>query len=446
MRRLFPFLSAGVLLATIAAPTFAQQRLFAAGPSGIVELDPRAGSVGTILRRFATAVPEDPRGGGIVSMAGGAFLVWPDGGSVALLDTRSGAVQRFSFPDFQPLRVVGTDGNFRLVVTGVNRGYQHGVVLVADARTGSIRRIDLGPGRRPELIAYAPGRDLLFAGKPREVNAFGGFDFADVEVYDAGTGALLKTLDLSSARATSLAVNTAGTRLFVPSYPLGIYAVDTQSGAIVASSNEQRPWSTLILDEARHRLFGVFDGLEAFSMDSLQSIGRSSAPKLRIPDPPGIESPRLKTDVAVSPVSATIFAFEGGYVNYNYYPGTCQQVNLVAINAATGEERTVVDLMAKAINDCFLRLVRITEPLAPAAFTATTSGRRVTLTWTPPVGATRYEIEAGAAPGQGGVVLPTSDSTLVVDNVPPGTYYVRVRAINTIGKSSPSQEVQLIVQ
>lgn len=37
------------------------------------------------------------------------------------------------------------------------------------------------------------------------------------------------------------------------------------------------------------------------------------------------------------------------------------------------------------------------------------------------------------------------DSLLVVDDVPPGVYHLRVRAIHTIGKSGASPEIRVIV-
>jgi predicted phage tail protein len=63
-----------------------------------------------------------------------------------------------------------------------------------------------------------------------------------------------------------------------------------------------------------------------------------------------------------------------------------------------------------------------------------------------PLGATQYEIEAGSAPGLADLAtVRVTDPQLVVDGVPTGTYYVRVRAINTIGKSGASREVQVVV-
>lgn len=90
-------------------------------------------------------------------------------------------------------------------------------------------------------------------------------------------------------------------------------------------------------------------------------------------------------------------------------------------------------------------------PQAPTALTATAALSSVTLSWTPASGggpAQRYLLDAGTAPGVynvGTIVLNQTATTTTVDNVPPGTYYVRVRAQNAAGTSGPSPEAQVVV-
>ncbi len=90
-------------------------------------------------------------------------------------------------------------------------------------------------------------------------------------------------------------------------------------------------------------------------------------------------------------------------------------------------------------------------PQAPTALTATTSLSSVTLSWTPASGggpAQRYLLDAGTAPGVynvGTIVLNQTATTTTVNNVPPGTYYVRIRAQNAAGTSGPSPEAQVVV-
>ena len=56
-------------------------------------------------------------------------------------------------------------------------------------------------------------------------------------------------------------------------------------------------------------------------------------------------------------------------------------------------------------------------------------------------------MKAGSAPGLANLArITVTEPQLVVEDVPSGLYYLRVRAINTIGKSAASRDVQVIVQ
>lgn len=87
------------------------------------------------------------------------------------------------------------------------------------------------------------------------------------------------------------------------------------------------------------------------------------------------------------------------------------------------------------------------RPLSPSGLSATWVGTSAQLTWTRPSGAqmpTSYVIEAGASPGSaniGSVNVGNTGSFLV--DVPPGTYYVRVRGVSASGVSDASNEVVL---
>ena len=78
-----------------------------------------------------------------------------------------------------------------------------------------------------------------------------------------------------------------------------------------------------------------------------------------------------------------------------------------------------------------------------------TSGPTVTLTWTASGSPTSYIVEASSSPG-GSANLASlntgnAQTTLTVPRVPPGVYYVRVRAVDSSGPSAPSNEVQVTV-
>src|SRR5205823_4513755 len=92
----------------------------------------------------------------------------------------------------------------------------------------------------------------------------------------------------------------------------------------------------------------------------------------------------------------------------------------------------------------------IVAPGPPMLAPATISGNTVTLNWTPAAGdaATSYVLEAGSASGRSDLANADTRSqqpTLTATEVPPGTYFVRVRARNASGTSAPSNEISVVV-
>lgn len=87
----------------------------------------------------------------------------------------------------------------------------------------------------------------------------------------------------------------------------------------------------------------------------------------------------------------------------------------------------------------------------PLELSAGVSGATVTLAWQAPAygqGPFSYRLEAGSAPGLANAAVATfaSPSAAVFGGVPPGVYYVRVRAINALGLGPASNEVMVVVR
>jgi hypothetical protein len=85
-------------------------------------------------------------------------------------------------------------------------------------------------------------------------------------------------------------------------------------------------------------------------------------------------------------------------------------------------------------------------PGPPGQLAFTLSGNTVILTWSAPtLGApTSYLVEAGSASGASNLAQFNTGSalaTLTVTNVPAGTYFVRIRAVNADGAGPPSNEI-----
>jgi predicted phage tail protein len=94
----------------------------------------------------------------------------------------------------------------------------------------------------------------------------------------------------------------------------------------------------------------------------------------------------------------------------------------------------------------------VPSPPGPPAFTsAQASGNTVTLNWVAPTFGTAmsYVIEAGSAAGQANLAVVNTgntNTTISFGGVPPGTYYVRLRAVNAQGMSIVSNERVVMVQ
>jgi hypothetical protein len=87
-------------------------------------------------------------------------------------------------------------------------------------------------------------------------------------------------------------------------------------------------------------------------------------------------------------------------------------------------------------------------PGAPSALTHQVAGSNVSLMWQAPGSAVDdYVIEAGSQPALSNLVVVRVGNVLSFSaaDVPPGTYYVRVRAFNAAGEGPPSNEVAVFV-
>lgn len=93
-------------------------------------------------------------------------------------------------------------------------------------------------------------------------------------------------------------------------------------------------------------------------------------------------------------------------------------------------------------------VVVVAPPGPPMNLTASVSDTSVSLTWTPPAGdgAEWYLVEAGSRSGAGDLArIVTTQLFFSTAGVAPGTYYVRVRAVNTAGIGAASNEVLVSV-
>ncbi len=84
-------------------------------------------------------------------------------------------------------------------------------------------------------------------------------------------------------------------------------------------------------------------------------------------------------------------------------------------------------------------------PQAPAAMSALANGPTAGLWWTAVAGATGYRLEAGSVPGASDLAIVDLPGNQFTTQVPPGVFWVRVRAMNAWGISARSPEARLVV-
>jgi hypothetical protein len=95
---------------------------------------------------------------------------------------------------------------------------------------------------------------------------------------------------------------------------------------------------------------------------------------------------------------------------------------------------------------CDLHALLVRSPFPPTGLAASVTGDSVTLQWDDPGDTLEFEVEFGVLPGQPiGILRVGQTRTVSYSGVPPGCYYVRVRAINELGRSEPSHEIRVIV-
>jgi hypothetical protein len=91
----------------------------------------------------------------------------------------------------------------------------------------------------------------------------------------------------------------------------------------------------------------------------------------------------------------------------------------------------------------------LVPPGAVFALSGSVTGSTVSLSWAPPsigTGPFQYRVEAGSAPGLSNLATIVAPSpSFVTAGVPPGVYYVRVRAISATGVSPAGNEIVVVV-
>jgi hypothetical protein len=150
-------------------------------------------------------------------------------------------------------------------------------------------------------------------------------------------------------------------------------------------------------------------------------------------------------EAAVDPAfSAIVATLPMGAVTQFQYPGVPPGIFYLRVVAQNAAGRSVPS------NVQVIGGTPTLPPGAPAQLGFTVNGSLVTMTWVAPASGgspSTYYIDAGTAPGLANIAsLPTGNAVTAFSvSAPNGLYFVRVRAGNAAGLSSPSNEVAIRV-
>lgn len=288
-------------------------------------------------------------------------------------------------------------------------------------------------------LTFAPEANLLFLRRTNPDD--GSFETA---VVDADSGAVVRRIP---ATAAHMSVNRAGTRLLLSSYPTELHLVNVTDGTILRvpypPDIESWPFSEdlpgpAVLDEARSRIIvPVSGGFYALNLqlEVLTSVGL----------PRTTDYWPLITSAFVSRTTGrTLLRWTGPRRSGYPLPGPCFQAVLRPDDSLARIE-DLSTLGATELQGC--GTAGFSVPARPTGLQATVEGRRATLTWVNPGDVAAFEIEIGTAPGRTDLRVPIGPVTTVsVDDVPAGTYFVRVRGVNELGPGVVSETLTVSVR
>jgi len=282
-------------------------------------------------------------------------------------------------------------------------------------------RGDIPPGAPRELRATVGGYNVSLSWSPPYSGAS-----ATGYVIEAGLTPGTTIVSLASTTTSYVASGVAPGRYYVRVRAVNAYGTGpaSEEREVVVSANGSAP------PGAPERVTGWMSGQRL-------TLTWADAPEGGTPSSYVVEAGSATgvTNIAVLPVGTRA-------LTYIPVPAGFYFVRVRAVNAA-GSSPPSTEIL---LNSGFVAA----PPEAPRGLEYAVAGSSVTLTWHAPASGapTRYLIRAGSAPRLSNLAqLDTGSAatTAVVGGVPPGTYYVRVHAVNALGASVASNEVVVVV-
>lgn len=439
-----------LLLSLFHGSALAQERLFILRSFGeLSELDTTDASFGTVRR--ATQLPAWTRA---VRLAGGRYLLlyapFSDT-TLAVFDTRALTTTVLAYSLQGPVVFEADDFRPRLFYRT-----QDAIGVIAPPtfapRKLFATKIEFVHEGSALLQSVEATNAVLLT---RQVS-FLQFEIVSI---DADTGAIRGVIP-ADGWPQALLVDNLGRRLYVPARPsiweieLRVYDLDTLE-LLARSQSYKLPFEvTWCFDVMRQQiLVGVHNGQQesgegpwALTLDSDLKAHRVDFGYLEF-DQQFVDTLELmpstvrKRTFAVLARSAIAPSTLG-----QWRPG---RGVLVGMDAGSLQPVAHADLhvtgesYATSIADAIL----LTPPPPPGPVAVTIVGQHVELKWRNPGDTTHFMVEVGTIPGRSnlGILHVGNVTGWSVDNVPAGTYYVRVRAGNEVGPSLPSNEVVVTV-
>lgn len=458
-----------IALSAVSSSALAQERIelftYVSGQYRVVEVDASVSGFGTV--RHVTPIPAslapvwlplDPTAPlPVFAVAGGQYLVWNNSGLIAFDRQTRTAFRVAQLGDFiftpQMTFLAADSHRPRLFVNEQRFGSQ--VLWSVDLTGGPPVRLNTVAGFFT-TAAYAPTPDLLIY---RLVTLEAGA-LQWLVAVNASTGEEVKRWSVSPFHRV---LDTTPDGGVVWTWGNGLTAYDALTGAILAYNpafDDRRAF----YDADRRLLFArQGDFLAVLDPLSLAEIGRTRVANNLSSDVivrtdatlPGrwmTGAYTVRTETGVTLLRA------GRVFREDIVEKTCHAILVDAI-APDGTRRASADVLTSlglggsqvgergSLPNCSAMGVVVRSPFAPTDLSAEVSGTTVTLYWADPGDALGFELEYGVVPGQRAGSLRLSDGTtqVAIPNVPPGVYYVRVKAFNAVGTGPASNEVRVVV-
>lgn len=267
---------------------------------------------------------------------------------------------------------------------------------------------------------------------------------ASAALVSADSGAVEQTVSLPPCDVATL--DATGANIFCVSGDT-YSRVDTATSSVPAAQTVDLDGSvqTLTVDpESAHVFASMLNGwvrvLDADTLSPMALLAGAQPYTPYYPEPAPVASyPRLALDAS----GHRLFLLSTWSAGGPTFANSLAMFDTTTLQPVT---RGVLPTNLQAVD-----IAVVPRPPQPSGLRATVDARRATLQWTPGSGpglATGYVVEAGTGPGLANLVRFETGgaASLVVDGVPPGTYYVRVRGVNFEGTSAASEDIVVTVQ